>query len=150
MGSVSSYPSQDLLQGDMPETKKGGPFAEIVESDILVNCIYLSELIPPFINKESLSSPKKQSPTLPVPGYENPPLCVISMDHLPSLLPREDSEAVSQALLPNLLQLKERKNAREWKQAEESFNEKVGTLPEAMRGAWKRITGTQPEVNGST
>lgn len=28
-------------------------------------------------------------PTVPVEGLENPPLSVISIDHLPSLLPRE-------------------------------------------------------------
>ncbi|EXJ67197.1 saccharopine dehydrogenase [NAD+, L-lysine-forming] [Cladophialophora psammophila CBS 110553] len=161
---------ENILKWDLPETKKGGPFEEIVESDIFVNCIYLSDPIPPFINKQSLSSPKRNlsvvcdvscdttnphnpipiytenstfaNPTLPVPGFENPPLCVISIDHLPSLLPREASEAFSQALLPSLLQLRERKSARVWKQAEELFNEKVGTLPEAMRGAWNKITGT--------
>ncbi|OAP58811.1 saccharopine dehydrogenase [NAD(+), L-lysine-forming] [Fonsecaea erecta] len=174
----AGIPDENILKWDIPETKKGGPFAEIVESDIFVNCIYLSEPMAPFITKKSLSSPKRnlsvvcdvscdttnphnpipiydenstfKNPTLPVPGYENPPLCVISIDHLPSLLPREASEAFSQALLPSLLQLKERKTARVWKQAEELFNQKVGTLPEAMRGAWKKITGTETEVDGST
>ncbi|OQV04434.1 Alanine dehydrogenase/PNT, domain-containing protein [Cladophialophora immunda] len=170
---------ENILKWDLPETKKGGPFEEIVESDVFVTSIYLSEPIAPFINKESLSSPKRnlsvlcdvscdttnphnpipiydenstfKTPTLPVPGFENPPLCVISIDHLPSLLPREASEAFSQALLPSLLQLKERKSARVWKQAEELFNEKVSTLPEVMTGAWKKITGTETgEVNGST
>jgi len=40
----------------MNETKAGGPFAEIVESDIFVNCIYLSQPIPPFLNFESLKA----------------------------------------------------------------------------------------------
>jgi hypothetical protein len=36
----------------------------------------------------------------------------------------------SEALMPSLLQLKDRENARVWKQAEELFNEKVATLPQ--------------------
>lgn len=35
--------------------------------------------------------------------------------------------------MPSLLQLKDRGNARVWKQAEELFNEKVATLPESLR-----------------
>jgi hypothetical protein len=54
---------------------------------------------------------------------------VISIDHLPSLLPRESSEMFSEALLPSLLQLKDRENSRVWKQAEDLFKEKVATLP---------------------
>ena len=39
----------------MAETAKGGPFHEILDSDIFVNCIYLMKPIPPFLNKESLT-----------------------------------------------------------------------------------------------
>jgi saccharopine dehydrogenase (NAD+, L-lysine forming) len=154
-------PEENILKWDMAETAKGGPFTEIVESDIFVNCIYLSEPIPPFLNKESLSSPNRKlsvvcdvscdttnphnpipiytrnstftNPTLSVEGYANPPLSVISIDHLPSLMPREASEAFSDALLPSLLQLKDRKDARVWKQAEELFQKHVSRLPEEMR-----------------
>ena len=160
---------ENILKWDLPETKKGGPFEEIVESDIFVNCIYLSEEIPPFLNEESLSSPKRNlsvvcdvscdttnphnpipiytenstfdKPTLPVKGYENPPLTVISIDHLPSLLPREASEAFSQALLPSLLSLKDRKTTKVWQQAEDLFNEKVGTLPSTLTQAWRKVVG---------
>jgi len=55
---------------------------------------------------------------------------VISIDHLPSLLPREASEAFSAALLPSLLQLKDWKNVRVWQQAEKLFKEKCASLPE--------------------
>lgn len=64
---------------------------------------------------------------------EGPALSVISIDHLPSLLPRESSEQFSQALMPSLLELKNRSTARVWKQAEELFQEKVATLPESLR-----------------
>ncbi|BDD56926.1 Saccharopine dehydrogenase [Monascus purpureus] len=158
-------PESDIIQWDIEETKKGGPFREIVEdADIFVNCIYLSAKIPPFVNDEILSSPKRRltvicdvsadttNPHNPIPVYaitttfDKPtvpvklpasstkdPLSVISIDHLPSLLPRESSEMFSTALLPSLLQLKDRSNARVWTQAEELFKEKVATLPESLR-----------------
>ena len=73
-------------------------------------------------------------PTVPVKlphgSSDDLPLTVISIDHLPSLLPREASEAFSSALLPSLLQLKDWKNARVWQQAEKLFKEKCATLPE--------------------
>ncbi|RDH20090.1 cysteine proteinase [Aspergillus niger ATCC 13496] len=158
-------PDSDIVRWDIEETKKGGPFREIVEDvDILVNCIYLSAQIPPFVTPETLTSPKRRlsvicdvsadttnphnplpvysitttfdKPTVPVTlagGNQVAGLSVISIDHLPSLLPRESSEMFSQALLPSLLQLKDRQNARVWKQAEDLFNEKVATLPENIR-----------------
>jgi saccharopine dehydrogenase (NAD+, L-lysine forming) len=148
-------------QWDLPETSaKSGPYQEIIESDVFVNCIYLSAKIPPFVDLESLSSHSRTlsvvcdvscdttNPNNPIPIYDinttfsNPtvpvtlpmgsnevPLSVISIDHLPSLLPREASEAFSTALLPSLLQLKEWKEARVWQQAEKLFKEKCATLP---------------------
>ena len=71
-------------------------------------------------------------PTVPVRLPEAPndvPLSVISIDHLPSLLPREASEAFGAALLPSLLQLKNWQSARVWQQAEKLFKEKCATLP---------------------
>ncbi|CAG8940887.1 unnamed protein product [Penicillium salamii] len=155
-------PTSNIVEWDMAETKKGGPFEEIAESDIFVNCIYLSSKINPFVNIESLSkSPNRNlsvicdvsadtsnpfnpiplyditttfdKPTVPVTGLKDgPALSVISIDHLPSLLPRESSEMFSAALLPSLLTLNDRSNARVWKQAEELFDEKVATLPKSF------------------
>ncbi|CAG8232626.1 unnamed protein product [Penicillium salamii] len=154
-------PTSNIVEWDMAETKKGGPFEEIAESDIFVNCIYLSSKIEPFVNIESLSkSPNRNlsvicdvsadtsnpfnpiplyditttfdKPTVPVTGLKDgPALSVISIDHLPSLLPRESSEMFSAALLPSLLTLNDRSNARVWKQAEQLFDEKVATLPKS-------------------
>lgn len=39
----------------MEETSKGGPFTEILESDIFVNCIYLTKKIPSFVDRESIA-----------------------------------------------------------------------------------------------
>jgi saccharopine dehydrogenase (NAD+, L-lysine-forming) len=77
------------------------------------------------------------NPTVPVeiPGDAegNPALSVISIDHLPSMLPREASESFSQGLEESLLQLKDRDSARVWVDAKKLFDEKVALLPEAMR-----------------
>lgn len=152
----AGIPDSSVLKWDMAETAKGGPFKEIVESDIFINCIYLDKPIPKFVDRASLSSPDRKlsvvcdvscdttnpynpvpiydicttfdKPTVPVEVERDPPLSIISIDHLPSLLPREASEAFSAALLPSLLQLNKRKESRVWQQAEELFREKVAGL----------------------
>ena len=40
----------------MDETAKGGPFQEILDVDIFVNCIYLSSSIPPFITRDQVNA----------------------------------------------------------------------------------------------
>ncbi|KAL7899575.1 hypothetical protein HDV63DRAFT_402822 [Trichoderma sp. SZMC 28014] len=75
-------------------------------------------------------------PTVPVKvenDQNSTPLSVISIDHLPSMLPREASESFSEGLKESLLQLKDRSTARVWADAEKLFNEKVALLPEALR-----------------
>ena len=151
----------EIKKWDLAETKeRDGPYPEIIESDIFVNCIYLSAKIPPFIDAKSLSAESRRlsvvcdvscdttnphnpipiydinttfsEPTVPVSlpeGSNDLPLSVISIDHLPSLLPREASEAFSADLLPSLLGLKDWQNVRVWQQAEKLFQEKVATLP---------------------
>ncbi|MCJ1358824.1 MAG: Saccharopine dehydrogenase [Icmadophila ericetorum] len=166
---AAGIPAEKLLKWDMAETAKGGPFLEIIESDIFVNCIYLSEPIPPFINAETLASPSRRlsvvcdvscdttnprnpipiydvnttfdKPTVPVKVTTEPPLTAISIDHLPSLLPREASEAFSAALLPSLLQLEKRHDSNVWKQAESLFKEKVGSLPDKLRRGKACLSG---------
>ncbi|MCJ1309911.1 Saccharopine dehydrogenase [Agyrium rufum] len=149
----------EILKWDMAETSKGGPFDEIIESDIFVNCIYLSEKIPPFVNRESLGKPGRKlsvicdvscdttNPNNPIPVYsinttfdrptvpiecEGEPVSVISIDHLPSLMPRESSNAFSNDLLPYLMELKNRDTNPVWKQAEDLFHKMVSTLPDGM------------------
>ena len=58
-----------------------------------------------------------------------PQLSVISIDHLPTLLPREASEAFSKDLLPSLLSLKDRQTTRVWADATKLFDEKVASIP---------------------
>ncbi|KAK4195112.1 hypothetical protein QBC40DRAFT_289615 [Triangularia verruculosa] len=154
----AGVPEDNILKWDMAETAKGGPFKEITDSDIFVNCIYLTSKIPNFINHASLQTPDRKlsvvcdvsadttSPFTPVPIYtvattfdkptvpvdnltSGPALSVISIDHLPSLLPREASEAFSQDLLPSLLTLNDWENSPVWARAKKLFDEKVATLP---------------------
>lgn len=56
---------------------------------------------------------------------ENPPLSVISIDHLPTLLPREATEQFSSDLLPSLLELPQSDKARVWVEAENLYKQKV-------------------------
>ncbi|GME36857.1 Saccharopine dehydrogenase [Neofusicoccum parvum] len=161
----AGLPESSLVKWDINETKdRQGPYQEIVDQDIFVNAIYLSQPIPPFINNDVLSAPGRKlsvvcdvscdttNPHNPIPVYtinttfDKPtvpvevkndkndiPLSVISIDHLPSLLPREASESFSAGLLESLLQLKDKSSARVWVDAEKLFNEKVATLPEALK-----------------
>lgn len=146
----------NILKWDMAETAKGGPFQEILDVDIFVNCIYLSSPIPHFITPGSIRDAGKNrrlsvvvdvscdttnphnpipiysvnttfsSPTVPVDvGLGNRALSVVSIDHLPTLLPREASEQFSSDLLPSLLQFPERDTAPVWVNAERLFQEKV-------------------------
>jgi saccharopine dehydrogenase (NAD+, L-lysine forming) len=60
MALKAGVPESQILKWDMAETAKGGPFDEILESDIFVNCIYLNEKIPHFVNLESLKKPGRK------------------------------------------------------------------------------------------
>ncbi|KAF9015353.1 saccharopine dehydrogenase [Cyathus striatus] len=136
----------DILKWDMAETAKGGPFPEILDVDIFVNCIYLTSQIPAGTNRRlsvivdvscDTTNPYNpipvysinttfDKPTVPVDvGSKNPPLSVISIDHLPTLLPREASEQFSADLLPSLLEFPNRHEARVWLDAEKLFRAKL-------------------------
>jgi len=146
----------DILKWDLAETAKGGPFGEILDVDIFVNCIYLTSKIPSFVTRDQLVaagghrrlsvvvdvSCDTTNPFNPIPIYNvnttfsaptvsvdvgpgNPTLSVISIDHLPTLLPREASEQFSADLLPSLLELPNRQTARVWTDAEKLYKERL-------------------------
>ena len=52
-------------------------------------------------------------------------MTVVSIDHLPTLLPREASEAFSADLLPSLMELPNRKQARVWTEVEALYHKKA-------------------------
>ncbi|KAK0649548.1 saccharopine dehydrogenase [Cercophora newfieldiana] len=143
------------------DTARGGPFPEINDADILVNCIYLGrDRIPPFVTPASLSIPGRRlrvisdvsldpnNPNNPLPVYskyssfidptvpvtvqgDGPELTVVSIDHLPNLIPREASDEFSAALLPTLRNLEWREEDKVWKSALAVYNETVKKLPRA-------------------
>ena len=120
--------------------------------DIFVNCIYLTAKIPPFVTREMMNGDRKLSvicdvscdttnpnnplpvysinttfdkPTVPVENTNSKPLDVISIDHLPTLLPRESSDMFSHDLLPTMRELANRSESRVWQDAEKLFKEKL-------------------------
>ena len=138
---------------DMAETAHGGPFPEILEHDLFVNCILAQEGVPVFVPKSALGAPRRlsviadvscdpESPFNPIPIYnhatsfdrpivrvsdENPPLDVMAIDNLPSMLPVESSEDYAAQLLPSLLTLSEIEGGV-WGRARKIFDEKTSEL----------------------
>jgi saccharopine dehydrogenase (NAD+, L-lysine-forming) len=115
---------------DMAETTAGGPFPEILQHNIFLNCILAGPSTPVFVPASAITDPRKltvigdiacdpDSDFSPIKVYdrattwdapalrvhENPPLDVMAIDNLPSLLPRESSEDFAGQLLPHLLGL---------------------------------------------
>ncbi|GAA5975236.1 hypothetical protein JCM5350_000198 [Sporobolomyces pararoseus] len=162
---AAGFEDSNIAKWDMAETSKGGPFQEILESDIFVNCIYLTSKIPSFVDRESIEKigDKRQlrvvvdvscdttNPNNPIPIYDinttfdkptvdvegikaGPPLTVVSIDHLPTLLPREASNAFSNDLLPSLLTLPRALEERESRKGQPISASEIGTGPERV---WK-------------
>jgi saccharopine dehydrogenase (NAD+, L-lysine forming) len=50
----------DCIEWDLAETKKGGPFEELLDVDVLVNDIYLMGKIPPFLTLEMIKEKKSK------------------------------------------------------------------------------------------
>ncbi|MCJ1273424.1 Saccharopine dehydrogenase [Puttea exsequens] len=50
----AGIPEEQILKWDMDETARPGPYDAIKEADVFINCIYLSDPIPPFISTEFL------------------------------------------------------------------------------------------------
>ncbi|KAJ7625086.1 hypothetical protein DFH06DRAFT_1444872 [Mycena polygramma] len=147
----------DIIKWDLAETAKGGPFQELLDVDIFVNCIYLHSAIPSFITRDQVIAAGEKrrlavvvdvscdttNPFNPIPIYSInttfaeptvavdvgsanvPLLSVVSIGHLPTLLPREASEQFSSDLLPLLLEYSNRDSARIWTDAEKLFKTKV-------------------------
>ena len=137
LGRVGSGAS-DLLRAmnvpvtawDMAETAHGGPFPEVLDHTLFINCILAGENTPPFVRPDAPTSPRKlrvigdvacdpDSAFNPVQVYDltttwdtpalrvhdAPPLDVMAIDNLPSMLPLESSEDYAAQLLPTLMDL---------------------------------------------
>jgi saccharopine dehydrogenase (NAD+, L-lysine forming) len=119
-----------VTKWDMAETASGGPFPEVLQHDIFLNCILASPGCPVFVPASAKQLPRALTvigdiacdPTSdfsPIKVYDRatdwaapalrvhnqPPLDVTAIDNLPSLLPLESSEDYAAQLLPSLLTL---------------------------------------------
>ncbi|MGI9519112.1 MAG: saccharopine dehydrogenase [Pirellulaceae bacterium] len=144
----------EIVPWDLAETQGGGPFAEILEFDIFLNCVFVKESIPPFINQGLLQTGSRRLTMIsdiscdpygaynPLPIYDrcttfdepvsrlidgDQPLDLIAIDHLPSLLPVESSEDFSEQLLPYLLQLADPEHGV-WQRAADVFRTRTESL----------------------
>ncbi|KAJ9450523.1 Saccharopine dehydrogenase [Diplonema papillatum] len=84
MAVQAGISEENIIKWDMKETAKGGPFPEIIEADIFVNCIYLNPTakVAPFLTKELLQKESRKlslmvdvscdpnNPANPVPVYD--------------------------------------------------------------------------------
>ncbi len=137
MGRVGAG-AADLLEAmgisvtkwDMAETASGGPFPEILNHDLFLNCIFARPGTPVFVPASAKTSPRQltaigdvacdpDSDYNPVPVYDrattwdapalrvhdSPPLDVMAIDNLPSMLPLESSQDYAAQLLGTLKQL---------------------------------------------
>jgi len=134
---------------DMAETASGGPFPEILRHDIFLNCIFARPGTPVFVPQSALTTERSlsvigdvacdpDSDYNPVPVYneattwdapatrvhDTPPLDVMAIDNLPSLLPLESSHDYAGQLLPSLLTLDDL-GTGVWARAETTFNDNI-------------------------
>ena len=132
---------------DLEETAQGGPFPEILEHDIFLNCVFVRSATPPFLTQKFLAEARRLSVIVdvscdpfadynPLPLYDQctkflrpalrlmdePALDLIAIDHLPSMLPEESSEDFSSQLLGALMELPD---GKVWQRALELFAEKT-------------------------
>ena len=134
-----------VTKWDMAETASGGPFPEILAHDIFMNCIFARPGTPVFVPESAKTAERRlsaigdvacdpDSDYNPVPVYTEattwdapalrvqgtPPLDVMAIDNLPSLLPRESSEDYAAQLLPTLLTVNDLSGGV-WTRAEADF-----------------------------
>ncbi|EEE37885.1 saccharopine dehydrogenase [NAD+, L-lysine-forming] [Rhodobacteraceae bacterium KLH11] len=119
-----------VTKWDMAETASGGPFPEILNHDLFLNCILARPGTPVLVPRDALSVPRNLTAIgdvacdpdgdyNPVPVYDrattweapalrvatDPVMDVMAIDNLPSMLPVESSEDYAAQLLPSLLTL---------------------------------------------
>lgn len=137
---------------DIAETAHGGPFPEIPEHEIFLNCILARPGTPVFIPAETTAKPRRltvigdiacdpDSEFSPIKVYDrtttwdapalrvhdSPPLDVTAIDNLPSMLPVESSEDYAAQLLPSLCAL-DRLDRGVWGRAQATFDEHMERL----------------------
>lgn len=141
-----------VTKWDMAETASGGPFPEVLEHEIFLNCILARPGCPVFVPASAKTDPRKLTvigdiacdPTSdfsPIKVYDRatdwhapalrvadaPPLDVTAIDNLPSLLPVESSEDYAGQLLPSLLTLTDLSTGV-WGRAKAEYDRHIATL----------------------
>ena len=141
-----------VTKWDMAETASGGPFPQVLEHEIFLNCILARPGCPVFVPASAKTDPRKLTvigdiacdPTSdfsPIKVYDratdwaapalrvadNPPLDVTAIDNLPSLLPVESSEDYAAQLLPSLLTLTDLASGV-WGRASVEYDRHVATV----------------------
>ena len=141
-----------VTKWDMAETAHGGPFPEVMQHEIFLNCILARPGCPVFVPASAKTGARALSvigdiacdPTSdfsPVKVYdratdwaepalrvaEGPVLDVTAIDNLPSLLPVESSEDFAGLLLPSLLTLDDL-NTGVWGRAKALFDTHTANL----------------------
>lgn len=141
-----------VTKWDMAETAGGGPFPEILDHDIFLNCIFARPGTPVFVPASSLTASRNltaigdiacdpDSDYNPVPVYDrattwdtpalrvatDPVMDVMAIDNLPSMLPVESSEDYAAQLLPSLLTLTDLQTGV-WGRAKTTFREHIAKL----------------------
>ncbi|WP_347265692.1 saccharopine dehydrogenase [Paracoccus sp. (in: a-proteobacteria)] len=139
-----------VTRWDMAETAGGGPYPEILAHDLFVNCILAGPQTPVLLPPEAAGPERRLRVVGDVacdPGSDfnpirlygrvtdwarpairvavQPPLDIIAIDNLPSLLPRESSLDFAAQLLPWLLQLGQIDSGA-WARAAAEFDRHIG------------------------
>ena len=142
----------EVTRWDMAETASGGPFPEVLQHEIFLNCILARPGCPVFVPASAKTDPRKltvigdiacdptsdfspikvydratdwDAPALRV--HDNPPLDVTAIDNLPSLMPVESSQDYAAQLLPSLLTLTTLTDGV-WGRAKTEFDHHIATL----------------------
>ncbi|MBC2836170.1 saccharopine dehydrogenase [Paragemmobacter straminiformis] len=141
-----------VTKWDMAETASGGPFPQVLQHEIFLNCILARPGCPVFVPASAKTDARRLTvigdiacdPTSdfsPIKVYdratdwdapalrvaENPPLDVTAIDNLPSLLPVESSEDYAAQLLPSLLTLRDL-GAGVWGRAKVEYDRHIATV----------------------
>ena len=141
-----------VTRWDMAETASGGPFPEVLEHEIFLNCILARPGCPVFVPASAKTDARRLTvigdiacdPTSaysPIKVYDqatdwdapalrvakHPPLDVTAIDNLPSLMPVESSQDYAGQLLASLLTLTNL-GAGVWGRAKTEFDHHIKTV----------------------
>ncbi len=141
-----------VTRWDMAETAHGGPFPQVLEHEVFLNCILAQPGCPVFVPADAKTAPRAltaigdiacdptsdfspikvydrtttwDAPVLRV--HDDPVLDVMAIDNLPSMLPVESSQDYAAQLLPSLLTLGDLE-AGVWGRAKATFDEHIARV----------------------